>query len=65
MNIIYQQLLNLIDTEKYFLKCERNFFQCLEKNKFHTDLKWSIRHISVAIILKKFIESEYFEIQFC
>lgn len=62
MNIIYQQLKNLIDTEEYFLKCERYYFECLEKNKFRTDLTCSIEHVSVSIILKNFVSQDYYEI---
>ena len=62
MNIIYQQLIKLIKPEEYFLKCEKNFLQCLEKNQFRIDLTSSIEYISVSIILKHFVNQDYFEI---
>jgi hypothetical protein len=62
MNIIYQQLLKLIKPEEYFLKCEKNYLQCLEKNQFRIDLTSSIQYVSVSIILKHFINKDYYEI---
>jgi hypothetical protein len=62
MNIIYQQLMELINPKEHYLKCEKHYFERLEKGECRTHPNESIRHVSVSIILKDFVKRDYYEI---
>ena len=59
---IYKELKYLIDTEKYFLMCRKHYFSFLKKNQFKHESSSTIENVSVSIILKDFIEYDYYEI---
>ena len=62
-NNIYKELKNLIDTERYFLICKKNYFDFLKLNGFKHESTSTILCSSVSIILKDFVEYDYYEIE--
>ncbi len=63
MKNIYQELKKLINTEKYFLICKKCYFECLENNGLRHDLSSTIENVSVSVILKDFVDYDYYEIE--
>jgi hypothetical protein len=62
-NNIYKELKNLIDTERYFLICRKHYFSFLKKNGYKHEVSSTIENVSVSIILKDFVDYDYYEIE--
>jgi hypothetical protein len=63
MNLIYKELVDLIDKEELFFTCKKSFYECMEKNQFNIDLTATIEFFSIAIIMKDFIDFDYYEVE--